>query len=66
VRPRPEPGAKTVRLIKVPVCRRCGYAISDGLCDDGCDLDGSGHAPADTILAVYERTDIFLRDEAGA
>ena len=60
---RPEPGATTVREIKVKVCAECGCMLDDTgmLCDYECSQDGDEHK--NVITAVYERTDKFLRDE---
>ena len=62
MRERPKTGTITEREIKIPVCGKCGYAMDTGLCSDDCELDGSSHN-GNTIMAVYKRTDEFLRDE---
>lgn len=67
--PRPEPGTKTTREIRVCICKSCGYTVSDnGLCDGECKNDADHHRgeltrPVTYFHAVYERTDVFLRDE---
>ena len=63
-RPRPDPGKVTIRELRIPVCRGCGYRIDEtGLCSYECDYDGD-HRPAEAVIhAVYRETMEFLRDE---
>ena len=60
---RPEPGTVTRKEeIRVEICPECGYRITSGeLCDSRCSLDGWLHR--NLIVAVYEVTEIFIRDE---
>jgi hypothetical protein len=61
---RPEPGTTTTREIKVRLCAECGNEIDEGgLCDYDCPWDGRTNSERKTFVAVYERTDKFLRDE---
>ncbi len=61
---RPEPGATTVREIRIRMCSECGSVIGDhGMCGFDCKYDGEVYARREYFTAVYERTDKFLRDE---
>jgi hypothetical protein len=61
---RPTPGDTTVREIRVRVCSSCGYKVGiGGLCGYGCGEDAEPRTSANSFIAVYERTDKFLRDE---
>lgn len=63
-RSRPEPGSAAVRELRVPVCTGCGFRIDEtGLCDDRCRYDACSLSQRPHLIAVYERTDKFLRDE---
>ncbi len=59
---RPQPGTKTTGEIRIEVCQKCGYIVDLGLCQWKCDND-SAHEDGTFFYAVYERTDVFLRDE---
>lgn len=63
--PRPATGTVTIKEIRVPICMQCGCIIDIGLCTDSCPLDGGSHT-GNTLVAVYERSDKFLRDEKSA
>lgn len=60
---RPIPGDIVTREINIPLCGVCGYSIDMNMCSYGCSEDGDVHK--DVIVAVYKRTDEFLRDEKG-
>lgn len=63
MRPRPEPGTAFISEIKVKICGKCGYMVVNTLCDYNCSYDGALSDNRPIITAVYQRTDVFLRDE---
>jgi len=64
MRPRPEIGTQTTKIVKIPVCKGCGCALDDtNLCSDDCDHDGEKRTPENTFNAVYQRVETFKGDE---
>ncbi len=61
MRPRPVPGVCTTTEVRVEICGVCGYQVSHELRSNECPDDGGPHH--NVIVAVYERTDRFIRDE---
>lgn len=62
-RKRPTPGDSITEIIRIPICKTCGYMIEEF---SGCTYecpDDYEHNEENTIYAIYERTDVFLRDE---
>jgi hypothetical protein len=60
---RPVPGTITVNDVRVRICNKCGCFINDlGCCSCGCE-NNYDYGDEDIIIAVYRRTEEFLRDE---
>ena len=60
---RPEPGAKRAYECRRSICTMCGKIIGEsGLCSWECPSDGD-HDGKNTVVAVYEVTETFLRNE---
>jgi|GEM_PF-5342438 hypothetical protein len=63
-RKRPTPGDSITKIIRIPICKTCGYMIEEEF--SGCTYecpDDYEHNEENTLYAIYERTDVFLRDE---
>lgn len=60
-RPRPDIGIVNTFEKKFEICRTCGCIIDLGLCNFECPQDGDEHP--DAIIAVYQVTEILLREE---
>lgn len=58
----PEPGTVTTQIVKYAVCKNCRAVIMMGLCSRHCPHDGE-HKEGTHVIAVYEQTNKFLRDE---
>ena len=56
---RPTPGDSITKIIRIPICKICGYMIEEEF--SGCTY--VLHNEENTSYAIYERTDVFLRDE---
>ena len=61
------PKTTTMRLVRVLTCLICGYACGNtGLCSYYCENDGDAPSirdPKSLAVRVYQRTDVFLREE---
>lgn len=63
-RPRPKPGEIRTYQVRIKLCAACGYRIdTGGLCSYDCDYDGEGRPAGQTLIAVWDRVDTFVKDE---
>jgi len=60
----PEIGSSNTYQVKFKICIKCNCIIGDtGLCSYGCEHDGHYRGPGETILRIYERTDVLQKEE---